>query len=255
MIYHPVSTLILAGIKKLKIVSTGEGISQFKNLLGNGESLGIFIDYATQDMPLGIVDAMRAGLKNENLSAGACVILGDNIFFGTGMGRGLGENYDFTKAKIFLKQVANPSHFGIAEFDSKGSITDLIEKPKNISSNFAVTGLYFFPPDLAKRCEQVVKSSRNEFEIISLLKLYLNDSNLDHELLGRGTYWADAGTTESLFEISTLIKLVQTQLGMLVGSPEEASFLVKNISVTQFNQLIDKMPMSSYKEALSRIVQ
>jgi len=254
MIYHPISTLILAGVRRIKIVSTISAIPQFQSLIGDGRAFGIEINYSQQDSPLGIVDAIRAGIVGEDLSQGICVILGDNIFFGSGMGRGLSEFFERGRAKIFLKEVIDPSHFGVAELDHDGFIRALKEKPTSSSSNYAVTGMYYFPSDLSNMCAAVIKSERNEFEVISLLNGYLDDSRLDYHLLGRGTYWADAGSTESLLEISTLIKLLQSQPGMLVGSPEEAGFQMGNISELQFLDLISRMPTSSYKGSLMRLL-
>ena len=251
MIYYPLTTLILAGVKEITIVSTESGTNQFQKLLGNGDQIGIEIDYRIQYTPGGIVDGLRIGLDDKISIDSTLLILGDNVFFGEGLGRKIGELDFGDNCYVWTQEVENPSEFGVAVMDGAGIIQKLVEKPERFVSSTAVTGMYFFPKDVAERCKQQIPSARGELEVVELLNNYLEDSRLKNIALSRGAFWADAGTSVSLNEISHFIYLIQTRQGNLVGSPEEASRRVGNINQSQFKALLDTMPDSAYKNHLS----
>jgi glucose-1-phosphate thymidylyltransferase len=255
MIYYPLTTLILAGVKDITIVSTESGINQFEKLLGDGNQLGIEIDYKIQSTPGGIVDGLRIGLDGKISIDSTLLILGDNVFFGEGLGRKIGELDFGDNCYVWTQEVENPNEFGVAVMDGAGNIQKLEEKPQSFVSNTAVTGMYFFPRDVTDKCKGQIASARGELEVVGLLNTYLEDSRLKSIALSRGAFWADAGTSVSLSEISQFIHLIQTRQGNLVGSPEEASRRVGNINQFQFKTLLDKMPESAYKNHLSTFNQ
>ena len=224
MIYYPLTSLMLAGIREIAVIGDNYNLNRYNKLLGDGSSFGVSLTYLLQKKPRGISEALTIG-KNFLNGSPSVLILGDNIFYGSGFVKILENvNNDSEFCSIFLYKVKDPSNFGIAEVDSDKNIMNMSEKPSNSSSNLAITGLYFFCKDAPKFCESLTKSSRNEFEIIELLKIYHNKNLLKYKLLGRGFIWFDAGISSSLLKASNFIESIQNRQGSLVGSPEEVAY-------------------------------
>ena len=250
MIYYPLSSLMLAGIKEIAIISDKNNLNQYKKLLGDGSSFGISLTYLIQSKPRGITEALTVG-KNFINGNSSVLILGDNIFYGSGFVKMLkNADYDSEYCSIFLYKVRDPSNFGIAEVDSNNKIINMSEKPNSFSSNLAITGLYFLSKDAPKFCENLTKSSRNEFEIIELLKIYQNKNLLKNKLLGRGFIWFDAGTASSLVKASNFIESLQNRQGLLVGSPEEVAYNKGWLPKEKIIENICKFNKSSYVKNL-----
>ena len=250
MIYYPLTTLILAGAKDICIVSTLQGVEGIKNLLGDGKEFGIKLEYKTQESPRGITDGISIALSCFKDYEPLLVILGDNIFYGPGLGRAISEAVDPSKTTIWTQEVSNPQEFGIITLDSKGGIISIEEKPSESVSNLAITGLYYLSIDLPELIANIPASARGEIEVTSLLERFHNNNILNVKLLGRGIYWTDAGTVENLSNASQFIKLIQTRQGNLIGSPHEASYQTGLISKSELISLVEKMPDSDYKNSL-----
>lgn len=250
MIYYPLTTLILAGAKDICIVSTLQGVEGIKSLLSDGREFGIKIEYITQELPRGITDGITIALSCFRDYKPLLVILGDNIFYGPGLGRAISEAVDPSKTTIWTQEVSDPQEFGIITLDSKGSIISIEEKPSESVSNLAITGLYYLSIDLPELIANIPPSTRGEIEITSLLEKFHNNNSLNVKLLSRGIYWTDAGTVENLSNASQFIKLVQTRQGNLIGSPHEASYQTGLISKSELISLVEKMPDSHYKKSL-----
>jgi len=252
MIYYPLTTLILAGAKDICIVSTPEGVEGIKNLLGDGSEFGVNFDYKTQNFPRGITDGINVALASFQDYEPILVILGDNIFYGPGLGRAISEAVDPSQTTIWTQAVSNPQDFGIITLDFSGNITSIKEKPSEPDSNLAITGLYYLSLELPELIADISPSTRGEMEITSLLEKFHNRGSLSVKLLGRGIYWTDAGTVENLSNASQFIKLIQTRQGNLIGSPHEAAYQTGLISRSELIDLIGKMPDSDYKNSLQK---
>ena len=228
MIYYPLSTLMLAGIRDILIISTPEDTPRFEHLLGDGSQLGISLSYKVQPSPDGLAQAFILGEEFLAGEAGA-MVLGDNIFYGNGfrkMLRASVENAEQNgRATVFGYYVPDPERFGVVEFDANGRALSIEEKPKEPKSNYAVTGLYFYPNDVAKRANQVKPSPRGELEITTLNEMYLQDGLLDVQLLGRGFAWLDTGTMASLLQAANFVEMIQERQGITVSAPEEIAFI------------------------------
>jgi glucose-1-phosphate thymidylyltransferase len=250
MIYYPLTTLILAGVKEVIIVSGDEGVGNFKKLLKDGSQFGIRISYAIQEFPRGIADGISAALHQIKIMQPLLIILGDNIFHGTGVGRHIGEVIEKNLCTIWTQKVSRPQDFGILNLDQNGNPKSIIEKPVDGKSNLAITGLYYFPPDIEMKIQRLSPSNRGEFEVTDLLTLYLKENRLNVESLKRGVYWVDAGTVENLSDASQFVRMVQSRQGNLIGSPDEATFQKGNITLEHLQSRISKMPDSNYKTDL-----
>ncbi len=227
MIYYPLSTLMLAGIKEILIISTPTDLPNFRRLLGNGSMFGLRLSYAEQPSPDGLAQAFLIG--REFIGDEACaMVLGDNIFYGNGFGsllRLAAENAELNdRATVFGYYVTDPERFGVVAFDKNGRAVSIEEKPKNPKSNYAVTGLYFYPPHVSEKAEQVAPSSRGELEITTLNEMYLKERRMDVRLLGRGFAWLDTGTVDSLAEATDFVRMVQTRQGIEISAPEEIAY-------------------------------
>jgi len=253
MVYYPLTTLLLSGISEICIVSTSFGIEQFKKIIGDGTQWGLRVTYAVQDEPKGIADGIRVALETFSAPDSVMVVLGDNVFYGQGLGRYISEIADSAKCVIWTQEVNNPENFGIATLDLKGNIISIIEKPKHGAGNLAITGLYHFPATIHEEIRGLSVSKRGEFEITEVLNRYLNAGNIIHEKLSRGVYWLDAGTTENLLNASQFVHSVQSRQGYLIGSPDEAAWRMKRINESEFKSLVIGMPDSSYKESLQNL--
>ena len=230
MIYYPLSTLMLAGIKEILIISTPEDTPRFEALLGNGGQFGVSLSYKVQPSPDGLAQAFILG---EEFLAGDCgaMVLGDNIFYGNGFRRllraAVSDAEENGRATVFGYYVTDPERFGVVAFDENGKATSIEEKPENPKSNYAVTGLYFYPSDVCKRANQVKPSARGELEITTLNEMYLDDGLLDVQLLGRGFAWLDTGTMESLLSAANFVETIESRQGITISAPEEIAFLNK----------------------------
>lgn len=227
MIYYPLSTLMLAGIQEILIISTPIDLPNFHRLLGDGSTFGLRLSYAEQPSPDGLAQAFLIG--REFIGAESCaMVLGDNIFYGNGFGpllRGAVENAELNnRATIFGYYVTDPERFGVVAFDDNGAVVSIEEKPEYPRSNYAVTGLYFYPSHVSEKAAQVAPSSRGELEITTLNEMYLKESRMDVKLLGRGFAWLDTGTIDSLAEATDFVRMVQNRQGIEISAPEEIAY-------------------------------
>ena len=228
MIYYPLSTLMLAGIKEILIISTPTDTPRFESLLGNGLQFGVNLSYKVQPSPDGLAQAFILG--EEFLAGGpGAMVLGDNIFYGNGFRRllkaAVKDAEENGRATVFGYYVTDPERFGVVAFDETGKATSIEEKPKEPKSNYAVTGLYFYPGDVSKRANQVKPSARGELEITTLNEMYLKDDLLDVQLLGRGFAWLDTGTMSSLLQAANFVETIQSRQGIVISAPEEIAYI------------------------------
>jgi glucose-1-phosphate thymidylyltransferase len=227
MIYYPLSILMLAGIQEVLIISTKEDLPRFENLLGDGSSIGMNLQYIIQPAPDGIAQAFILG-KEFIGSDSVTLILGDNIFYGHGLTdlleEGILDVLDNNKATVFGYHVNNPYRYGVVEFDQNSQVTSIEEKPKKPKSNFAVTGLYFYPNDVVKKAINLAPSKRGELEITDINQMYLNEDRLKVQLLGRGYAWLDTGEHDELLSASTFIETIERRQGLKVACIEEIAF-------------------------------
>ena len=253
MIYYPLSTLLLAGIKEVLIISTPSDLPKFAKLLGDGSSIGIQIEYISQPNPDGIAQAFILG-KNFIAKDNVCLILGDNIFYGHGLPEILSKSLLSVEisnaATIYGYHVNDPSRFGVVEFDLNGKALSIEEKPRSPKSNYAVTGLYFYPNDVVDKVLEIEPSNRGELEITSLNKIYLDEDRLEVELMGRGYAWLDTGTHESLLDASKFIETIEKRQGLKVSCIEEIAFEKKYIDKAQLINLANKLQNSQYGKYL-----
>lgn len=228
MIYYPLSTLMLAGIKDILIISTPGDTPRFEALLGDGSQFGVSLSYCVQPSPDGLAQAFILG--EHFIGSDACaMVLGDNIFYGNGFRRLLKSAAEDAekngRATIFGYYVNDPERFGVVSFDKDGKATSIEEKPKEPKSNYAVTGLYFYPKGVSTRANQVKPSARGELEITTLNEMYLTDSLLDVQLLGRGFAWLDTGTMDSLVEAADFVRMISKRQGITISAPEEIAYI------------------------------
>lgn len=258
MIYYPLSTLMLAGIKDIMIISTPEDTPRFEALLGDGSQFGISLSYKVQPSPDGLAQAFILG---EEFLAGACgaMVLGDNIFYGNGFRRLLRsaviDAEENGRATVFGYYVTDPERFGVVDFDENGKATSIEEKPKKPKSNYAVTGLYFYPGDVCKRANRVQPSARGELEITTLNDMYLQDGLLDVQLLGRGFAWLDTGTMESLLQAANFVETIETRQGITISAPEEIAYLNCWIDKSQLLKSAKDYGKSPYGEHLKAVAE
>lgn len=223
MVYYPLSTLMLAGIRDVLVITTPHEAADFERLLGDGHQFGISITYAQQPSPDGLAQALLIG--QEHLAGGpAALVLGDNIFYGPGLGTQLRRFAHVDGAAVFGYQVADPRAYGVVDFDGEGRATSLEEKPENPRSRFAVPGLYFYDDTVVERARALLPSARGELEITDLNRSYLDEGRLHVEVLQRGTAWLDTGTFDSLNDASTYVRTLEARQGLKVGCPEEVAW-------------------------------
>lgn len=254
MIYYPLSVLMLSEVRDILIITNESDLTDYKNLLGDGSDLGISLTYKIQAKPNGIPEALTLSqefIGNDNV----CLILGDNIFYGEGLPNKLIQLKNFNKgAHIFCQYVTGPESYGICEFDENYNILSLEEKPERPKSNFAVTGLYFFDNTVIEKSKSLKPSSRGELEITDLLNLYLSDSNLDPNILGRGIAWFDAGTPDSLLKSSNFVQAIEERQGLKVACLEEIALNKKYITKDHLSELVNNLPPSSYQKYLKDLL-
>jgi glucose-1-phosphate thymidylyltransferase len=253
MIYYPLSVLMLAGIKEILIITTPEDQSNFINLLGDGSDLGIKFSYVIQPSPDGLAQAFILGEKFLD-GDDACLVLGDNIFYGHGLTNLLAQSVknikDENKATVFGYYVKDPERYGVAEFNNNGDVISIEEKPKEPKSNYAVVGLYFYPNDVVKKAKEVKPSHRGELEITSLNEMYLNENRLKVELMGRGYAWLDTGTHESLLEASSFIQTIENRQSLKVACLEEIAYEMGYISKEKLLELAEPLKKNQYGQYL-----
>ena len=256
MIYYPLSTLMLAGIKDILIISTPEDTPRFEHLLGDGSQFGVSLSYCVQPSPDGLAQAFILG--ESFIGDEACaMVLGDNIFYGNGFGSILREAVadaeEKKRATVFGYYVKDPERFGVVAFDKNGKATSIEEKPKNPKSNFAVTGLYFYPAGVSEKAKQVKPSDRGELEITTLNEMYLKDELLDVQLLGRGFAWLDTGTMDSLVEAAEFVQMVEKRQGIKISAPEEIAFYHGWISKEKLLESAELYGKSPYGQHLKNV--
>ena len=254
MIYYPLSMLMLGGVRDILIISTPEDLPGFKRLLGDGSDWGMKFSYAEQSEPRGLADAFIVG---ESFVGGekACLILGDNIFFGHGLPDQLQQATELKKgALVFAYPVRDPERYGVIEFDEHGKAVSLEEKPKQPRSNFAVPGLYFYDERVVEFAKSLKPSVRGEIEITDLNRMYLEMGELQVIPLGRGVAWLDAGTHESLLQASNFVQTVEERQGLMISSPEEIAYRKRFIDLKQLKRLAEKLGNTNYSSYLMRIV-
>jgi glucose-1-phosphate thymidylyltransferase len=254
MIYYPLSVLLLAGIKDILIISTPKDIDSFKNLFGEGEKLGINLEYAVQKEPKGIPQAFTIGEKFIGTDK-VCLILGDNLFFGEGFIEMLKRAVSNNGATIFGYYVSDPERFGVVEFDKNKKVLSLEEKPKEPKSNYAITGLYFYDNSVINVAKNLKSSPRGETEITDLNKVYLNSGKLNVELLGRGFAWLDTGTPKSLAEAGEFVRIMETRQGLKLACIEEISFRNGFITKGELEKIALNIKNSEYGKYLLDIVK
>ncbi|WP_141048407.1 glucose-1-phosphate thymidylyltransferase RfbA [Aliarcobacter cryaerophilus] len=253
MIYYPLSVLMLAGIKEVLIITTPQDQPSFINLLGDGSELGMRFEYVVQPNPDGLAQAFILG---EDFLAGddACLVLGDNIFYGHGLTELLAKSIknakDENKATVFGYYVSDPQRYGVAEFNENGDVISIEEKPKEPKSNYAVVGLYFYPNDVVKKAKNVKPSDRGELEITTLNQDYLNENRLKVELMGRGYAWLDTGTHESLLEASSFIQTIENRQSLKVACLEEIAYEMGYISKEKLLELAEPLKKNQYGQYL-----
>jgi len=253
MIYYPLSTLMLAGIREILIISTPEDLPAFIHLLGDGIQWGLRFSYVEQDQPRGLADAFRVGAKFIGNDS-SCLILGDNIFFGSGLAEILHRSANLSQgARIFAYSVRAPQRYGVVEFDDEGKVLSLEEKPAKPKSSYAVPGIYFYDSHVVELAAKMQPSRRGELEITDLNRQYLKRGNLRVQELGRGIAWLDAGTHESLLQSANFVQAVQERQGLMISCPEEIAYRMGYINKAQLLELAKKLKSNSYGQYLYQL--
>ncbi|WP_102411419.1 glucose-1-phosphate thymidylyltransferase RfbA [Beduinella massiliensis] len=258
MIYYPLSTLMLASIKEILIISTPEDTPRFEHLLGDGGQFGVHLSYCVQPSPDGLAQAFLLG--EEFIGGDACaMVLGDNIFYGNGFSkilRAAAENAEQNaRATVFGYYVNDPERFGVVEFNEDGHVISVEEKPQQPKSNYAITGLYFYPAGVSVRSHEVKPSARGELEITTLNAMYLEDRKLDVQLLGRGFAWLDTGTMESLVDAADFVRMIEKRQGVKISAPEEIAYKNGWISKDKLLESAARYGKSPYGQHLKAVAE
>ena len=254
MIYYPLSTLILAGIRDILVITTPQDLAQFRGLLGDGSQFGINLSYVVQPKPEGLAQAFILGAEHIGTDSVA-LVLGDNIFHGPGFGTQLGRYADQPGATVFGYWVKDPSAYGVVEFDSSGRAVSLEEKPLDPKSHYAVPGLYFYDNSVVDMARTLQPSARGELEITDINRLYLRDGTLNVTVLARGTAWLDTGTFDSLNDASNFVRTVEARQGLKIGSPEEVAWRQGFIDDSQLRHLAHALGKSGYGDYLLQLAE
>lgn len=258
MIYYPLSTLMLAGIRDILIISTPEDTPRFEHLLGNGSQFGVNLSYKVQPSPDGLAQAFLLG--EEFIGDDACaMVLGDNIFYGNGFGKILRASVENAekneRATVFGYYVNDPERFGVVEFDDDGHVISVEEKPKEPKSNYAVTGLYFYPKGVSAMAKEVKPSARGELEITTLNDMYLKQGVLDVQLLGRGFAWLDTGTMDSLVDAADFVRMIEARQSIKISAPEEIAYKNEWISKEKLLESAERYGKSPYGQHLKAVAE
>jgi glucose-1-phosphate thymidylyltransferase len=254
MIYYPLSTLIMAGIRDIQIITTAHDAAGFHRLLGDGSDFGVDLSYAVQDEPDGLAQAFVIGAGHIG-SDTVALVLGDNIFYGPGLGSSLRRFQNVTGGAIFAYWVANPSAYGVVEFDDDGKATALEEKPAAPKSHYAVPGLYFYDNDVVEIAKSLSKSARGEYEITDVNQTYLDEGRLGVEVLARGTAWLDTGTFDSLLDAADYVRTIERRQGLKISVPEEAAWRVGFIDDDQLEARARTLLKSGYGAYLLELLK
>lgn len=255
VLYYPLTTLMLAGIKDILIISTARDLSAIQVLLGTGESLGMHFEYQVQSEPRGLPEAFILGEKFINEEPVA-LILGDNFFHGHGLSEAVYEPAQrVSGAHLFTYAVDDPSRYGIIQLNAEGKPIELSEKPKNIKSKLAITGLYYFDGEVSRRAKKLSPSKRGELEITDLIKSYLSENKVEVSQLGRGYVWFDVGLPQSLLNASNYVEVIQSRQGVAIASPEEIAWRMGFIDKEQLSKLVSGLPSSHYRNYLDGILE
>lgn len=255
MIYYPLSTLMLAGIRDILIITTPEDAAQFQRVLGDGSAFGVALSYATQPNPEGLAQAFHIG---ANFIAGnpSALVLGDNIFYGHGLSELLNNaNNKTSGASVFAYRVNNPKDYGVVSFDADGRAATIEEKPSEPKSNYAVTGLYFYDDTVVERARDLKPSPRGELEITDLNRLYMDEGQLAVEIMGRGYAWLDTGTHASLLDAATYVRITEERQGLKICCPEEIAWRQGFISDTELENIAQPLVKSGYGEYLLQLLK
>ena len=258
MIYYPLSILMLAGIREVAIISTPRDLPRFKELFGDGDDIGMKFEYLIQPSPDGLAQAFILGehfISDDDV----CLILGDNLFYGNGMKELLANSVTNIKkrsiATVFGYHVNDPERYGVVDFDDKGNVLSIEEKPEKPKSNYAVSGLYFYPNDVVKKAKNIKPSERGELEITDLNKIFLNDKRLSVEIMDSGFNWLDTGTHDSLLEASTFIETIEKRIGLKVACIEEIAYLQGFISKKELQDNISSLSNNDYRKYLEKRIR
>jgi glucose-1-phosphate thymidylyltransferase len=254
MIYYPLSVLMMAGIKEVLIITTPEDNASFRRLLGDGSQVGCRFEYAIQEMPNGLAQAFVIGEQFIGTDKVA-LVLGDNIFYGSRLGRQLQELNDVEGGYVFAYEVSDPERYGVVEFDENNTVLSIEEKPTEPKSNFAVPGLYFYDNSVVKIAKELRPSARGEYEITDVNKEYLKRGNLHVAILDRGTAWLDTGTFDSLSDASEFIKVIEKRQGMKIGCIEEVAFRMDYIGEDQLERQAESLVKSGYGSYLYQVLK
>jgi glucose-1-phosphate thymidylyltransferase len=254
MIYYPLSTLLLTGIREILIISTPHDLPQFERLLGDGSQFGCKLEYAVQEVPNGLAQAFVIGEKFIGKDKCA-LVLGDNIFYGMGLGKLLEKNNDPDGGIIYAYRVSDPERYGVVEFDEDFNVKSLEEKPSQPKSNFAVPGLYFYDNDVVQIAKDLKPSARGEYEITDLNKVYLERGKLKVSILDRGTAWLDTGTIESLMQASQFVQVIEERQGLKIGCIEEIAYRKGFISKEKLIEIAQPLLKSGYGQYLMNVAQ
>lgn len=254
LVYYPLSTLMMAGIRDIQIITTGHDATAFHRLLGDGSDLGINLTYAVQDEPDGLAQAFVIGADHIGNDSVA-LVLGDNIFYGPGLGTGLRRFQNVSGGAIFAYWVANPSAYGVVEFDADGKALSLEEKPTKPKSHYAVPGLYFYDNEVVEIARSLQKSARGEYEITEINQIYLGQGRLSVETLARGTAWLDTGTFDSLLDASDFVRTIEQRQGLKISAPEEIAWRLGFIDDDQLAERAQGLLKSGYGAYLLELLQ
>ncbi|MBN8695003.1 MAG: glucose-1-phosphate thymidylyltransferase RfbA [Bacteroidetes bacterium] len=252
MIYYPLSVLMMAGVSEVLIISTPHDLPNFERLLGDGKTLGCKFSYAVQEVPNGLAQAFVIGEKfigNEKVA----LVLGDNIFYGAGLGRLLQQHQNPDGGVVFAYHVSDPERYGVVEFDSEGKVISIEEKPKQPKSNYAVPGLYFYDNSVVKIAKELKPSARGEYEITDVNKEYLKQGKLKVGILDRGTAWLDTGTFPSLMQAGQFVQVIEERQGLRIGCIEEVAYRMGYINKEQLKKLAEPLLKSGYGDYLMKL--